>query len=401
MKTLQILSLIFLTGIYLGSCSRTGDNTPGESSPEHRLVKLHYENSGGEKGITHFYYDMDEVNYLAVWHLDDSSRSSVNHHSFDSSGNMILKSRAFSDGITSVQHFNYDPAGNLTSEDFIRSDSVKGRVDYRYGEDGQISYADCQGLNGWFFGRLIYSWDDDKKTGADIMRDSASIGKVVYEYDDGRLVFEKWELNGEWSQVFRYEYQESNPMTYTSSNVFIRESPWYRIASETYDFKGESGGPSYYKYDGNGKLVSKEFIRSDGLSTITTYDYDTTGLLDHSLREYGDGRGTDFLYWYNVDRKLLVKTFQWTDGSSGSETYRYKNGVLIRGEYVNMDAWLNGILDFKYSAAGLLISANFLADEGNDASLDFSYDRNFNLEKIQWTFNSGHTQTYLYKYEIH
>jgi len=74
---------------------------------------------------------------------------------------------------------------------------------------------------------------------------------------------------------------------------------------------------------------------------------------------------------------------------------------LIRGEYVNMDAWLNGILDFKYSAAGLLISANFLADEGNDASLDFSYDRNFNLEKIQWTFNSGHTQTYLYKYEIH
>ncbi len=399
MKTLQILSSIFIFGIFLDSCSRAGEDSPIEPSPEYRLVNLHYENSGGDMGITHFYYDQDEVNYMAVWQLADSTRSSVNHHAFDSSGRLILKSRKFNDGITTVQHFNYDPAGNLSYEDFSRSDNVTGRVDYIYGEDGRIRYADCQGLNAWFYGKLVYSWDGDLKTGADIVRDSVSVGRVTYEYDDGRLVFEEWDFNGEWSQVFRYEYQKSNPRTHTSSNVFIRESPWFRVSSESYDFNGESGGPSFYEYDESGKLVKKEFIRSDGLSTLTRYDYDTTGSLDHSLREYEDGRETDFLYWYSVERKLLVKTFQCTDGSSGSETYRYKDGVLIRGEYVNMDAWLNGILDFRYSDEGILISADFSADEGNNAHLDFSYDRNFNLEKIHWIFSSGHTQIYYFNYE--
>ena len=229
MRTLQIWSLIFLTGIGLGSCSRTAVKAPEEPFAEFRLVNLHYENSGGEKGITHFYYDPDELNYMAVWHLADSTRSSLNHHVFDSSGRIILKSREFSDSITSVQHFYYDPAGNLSAEDFSRSDSVKGKVDYVYGEDGRIMYANCLGLNGWFYGRLVYSWEGEIKTGADIVRDSASIGKVTYEYDDGRLVYEEWDFNGEWSQVFRYEYQKSNPMTCTSSNVFIRESPWFRI----------------------------------------------------------------------------------------------------------------------------------------------------------------------------
>ena len=188
-------------------------------------------------------------------------------------------------------------------------------------------------------------------------------------------------------------------MTFTSSNVFIRESPWFRIASESYDFNGESGGPSYYEYDDSGKLISKEFIRSDGLRTYSWYEFDTTGLLDLSHREYDDGSTTEFLYWFSESRKLLVKTFQWSDGASGSETYRYKGEKLIRGEYVNMDKWLNGILDFIYRDDGTLIAADFTGDDGNDARISFTYDRNYNLGKIQWEFSSGHTQTYIFNYE--
>ncbi len=403
MRTTLIIILILFAGIYLGSCSRSEKNLADSVSNEYRLVNLHYENSGGEKGITHFYYDQDERNYQAVWQLADSSRSSLNHHSFDSSGRMITKFREYSDGITSLQNFQYDPSGNLIFEDFSRSDSVSGSVDYIYGEDGRVRYADCKGLNGWFFGKIVYTWEKDLKTGAEIFSDSVNFGSIEYQYDEDRLVLEEWNFGGDsgrdWRQVFRYEYQKAAPETYTSSNVFIRESPWYRIASESYDFNGESGGPSYYNYDKKGKLLSKEFLRSDGLRTMTVYDYDSTGLLDHSLREYGDGRTTDFLYWYSVERKLLVKTFQWTDGSSGSETYRYKNGRLLRGEYVNVDGWLNGILDFIYNDTGIIIAADFTGDDGNDARLDFSYDRNFNLKRIQWTFSSGHTQTYSFIYE--
>jgi hypothetical protein len=401
MKLFDTVILAGMVCICLGSCNPSKNPIPHPDEQEYRLVKLHYENAGGEKAVTHFYYDLNEKNYLAVWHLQDSSRSSVNYHTLDSAGRILVKYREFSDGITSVRHFEYDASGNLVSEDFSRSDSVEGRVDYVYSAEGKLDYADCAGLSGWFYGKIKYSWEGDRKAGADIIRDSVSIGKISYLYEEDRLVREKWDFNGEWNQVFRYEYQQAMPVTYTSSNVFIRESPWFRIASEYYDFNGESGGPSHYVYDTEGKIVSKEFIRSDGLRTVSTYAYDTAGLLESSHREYHEGGTTDFLYWYSVERKLLVKTFKWSDGAAGSETYRYRGGRLSRGEYINVDKWLNGIIDFSYSDEGLFMAAEYTGDDGNNAKISFDYDRNFNLEKIHWDFKSGHTQTYLYEYELY
>ena len=98
--------------------------------PQFRLVRMTYENSAGEKGLSRYYYDLQGRNYLATWQLADSSRSSVNRHTLDSAGRMIAKSREFSDGTTSVQHFMYDHRGRLSAEDFSRSDGVKGRADY-------------------------------------------------------------------------------------------------------------------------------------------------------------------------------------------------------------------------------------------------------------------------------
>ena len=398
MRNFKFFICISLLAACLAACSRGKEETGSPEPCEYRLVGLHYENSSGEKGLTHFYYNPEGHNYMAVWHLVDSSRSSLNHHSIDSAGRLLVKSRTFSDGIRSVQHFNYDPEGRLISEDFNRSDSVTGMVDYIYGPDGKLQRADCRGLNGWFYGIINYNWEDGIKTGADLVLDSVSIGNIVYEYRDGRLITENWDFNGKWSQTFRYEYQQALPQTYTSSNVFIRESPWFRISSEYYEFNGKTGGPSHYHYNDSGKLVSKEFIRSDGLRTMTTYQYDSAGLLDLSLREYGDGRQTDFLYWYSVDRKLLVRTFQWSDGNTGSETYRYEDGKLARGEYVNVDGWLNGILDFSHDESGVIRSAVFSGDDGRDATLIFSYDRNYNLVKILWEFVPGITQAYYYDY---
>ncbi len=385
--------------MFLASCSRSPEGSSDLPPGEFRLVRLHYVNSGGENGITHFYYDRNEQNNMAVWHLVDSSRSSLNHYTLDSAGRLLVKSRQYSDGLQSVQHYEYDPGGNLMREDFSRSDSVTGMVNYFYDEDGKLDHADCRGLNGWFYGDIHYIWEEGQRTAAKLMRDSLQIGRIDYRYEDELLVMEHWDFNGQWSQTFRYEYQEAAPQTFTSSNVFIRESPWFRVSREYYDFNGESGGPSHYTYDETGKLISKEFIRSDGLRTLTTYEYDSAGLLDRSLRDYGDERQTDFLYWYSVERKLLVRTFQWSDGSSGSEAYRYEDGTLIQGEYENVDGWLNGILIPEYNAEGLMTGAIFSGKDGFDARVQFSYDRDFNLVKIHWEFSSGHTQTYWYYYD--
>ncbi len=399
MKAIRYLSLACLAGTILVSCGRKPDSPPTEPESGYRLVRLHYENAGGERGVTHYYYDTEGRDYLAVWHLLDSSRSSLNHRELDSAGRMLVKSRQFSDGISSVQHYRYNPDGNLVGEDFSRSDGVKGQVEYGYDGEGKLVWADCNGLNGWFYGRIEYTWEDGMKTGARLLRDSVPIGTIEYQYENGRLVREHWDFNGTWSQTFRYEYQEAAVQTYTSSNVFIRESPWFRVAREDYDFNGQSGGPSFYTYDADGKLVSKEFIRSDGLRTVTTYEYDSTGLLDRSHREYDDGRQTEFLYWYSVERKLLVRTFQWSDGNSGSEAYRYEEGLLAQGEWENVDGWLNGILLPEYDSAGLMTGAVFKGEDGVDATLEFGYDRDFNLVRINWEFSSGHTQTYRFVYE--
>ncbi|MFC2115441.1 hypothetical protein ACFLTU_03150 [Bacteroidota bacterium] len=393
------LELLFLTlGIFFCSCSTPSGETIDVPDNKYRLIKLHYDNSDGEEGVTHFYYNREGNNYMAIWQLADSSRSSLNYHSLDSAGRIIKKSRDFSDGIKSVQHFEYDRKGNLLSEDFSRSDSVTGLVNYIYTEDGKLQSADCRGLNGWFYGQIMYEWEDGKKVAANLMRDSVSIGNIVYEYEDMRLIREHWDFDGKWSQTFAYEYQKAARQSYTSPNVFICESPWFRISSEYYEFNGKQGGPSLYTYDETGRLIEKEYIRSDGLRTLSTYQYDSTGLLDLSLRDYQDGRSTDFLYWYSVDRQLLVKTFMWSDSTSGSETYRYEDGLLKRGEYVNVDGWLNGILDINCSSDGIVSSASFKGNDGFDAELNFAYDRNFNLTKIHWEFSSGDNQSYFFKY---
>ena len=197
MKYLWLPALVILVGIIPFSCSGPDETTSPEKD-SFRLRKLHYENTDGEKAVTVFYYDIHDRNYMGIWHLEDSSRSSLNTHELDSAGRLLVKSRKFSDGLTSVQHFKYDGSGNLVWEDFSRSDSVTGEVSYEYGPHGRLVSAECRGLNGWFYGTINYLWDHDMKTGADLMRDSTRIGSITFTYMDDRLLTEVWDFNDQW-----------------------------------------------------------------------------------------------------------------------------------------------------------------------------------------------------------
>jgi hypothetical protein len=363
------------------------------------MHKLYYENSGGEKAITTFYYDMDGLNYMAHWQLEDSSRSSLNHHDLDTAGRLIRKNRTFSDGIKSMQYFRYDSSGNLVEQGIERSDGVSGVTYYHYNQEDRLIMADCRGLNTWFYGQIHYRYEEGIRNGADILNEADTIGAITYGWEEDRLVYEHWDLNSGFSQTFRWEYLEADPMTYTSSNVFIRESPWFRVTAEQYDYNRQGGGPSYYNYNMDNRLDSKEFIRSDGLRTMTRYEYDSTGILRYSYRAYAVGDTAVFHYWYGLNRELLVRTWERGDGSRGSETYRYDDqGRLTEGLYENMDGWLNGTLIFSHDRTGKPIAADFGGDEGYNASIRFSYDRNHLLESVHWIFNDGSTQTYSFEY---
>jgi hypothetical protein len=398
----MVTAILFGGILLLKACSGFVEETAESHVPAFRPVRLYYENSTGERALTTYYYDNKGLNYRAHWQLEDSSRSSVNHYEHDTLGNQIRKYREFSDGLTSDQHFFYDEAGRLAGEDFSRSDGVAGKTEYEYNAQGRCIKALCRGLNGWFHGDLHFLYDSSgMKTTAGIYQEDDSVGFIEYSYDDdGNLTGEYWDFNGQWTQSFAYEYQMEASRTYTSSNVFIDESKWFRVKEENYTYNDETGGPSYYLYDAEGRLAEKEFIRSDGLSTRTTYQYDSTGLLRSSLREYHDGLTGDFNYWYSIDRKLLVRTYEKSDGSNGSETYRYNDeGLLEMGEWINFDNWLNGTLSFEYDERGLIRKGRFEGEDGFDADLRFDYDLNQNLVTIHWEFSFGAFQRYEFIYE--
>ncbi|MDF1551294.1 MAG: hypothetical protein P1P88_25965, partial [Bacteroidales bacterium] len=101
------------------------------NTDKYLLKRLHYQNSGGEKGVTTFIYDINNQLYKAVWELLDSSRYSINYYTLNN-GNVINVSREFSDKMTSEKTFNYNDNGQIINEYFHRSDSVEGTARYEY-----------------------------------------------------------------------------------------------------------------------------------------------------------------------------------------------------------------------------------------------------------------------------
>jgi len=177
---------------------------------EYRLVKLLYNNSSGEKGVTIFEYNENGIMHKAIWKFNDGSKSSVNLYEYNDCGNLIYKYREFSDSITSEIIYEYDDDCNLIQETYKNSEGLKGITKYEYNENDLIQKANCEALNGWFYGIIIYSYDSDGlKTKANITQNRVNTGTITYTYDDlGNLVVECWNFNGKWNQTFLFEYEK-------------------------------------------------------------------------------------------------------------------------------------------------------------------------------------------------
>ncbi len=368
-------------------------------SADVRLKNLHYENSLGEKGITHFYYSQENKNYKAKWELLDGSRYSINYHFLNDDGNLIRKYREFSDSITSNNFYKYDDQGNLIEDYFERSDKVKGIVWYKYKKRKKVE-AECRGLNGWFYGIIKYQYSGEQISKGIIYIDGREAGSIEYSYDEkGNLMKEFWDFGGRWNQTFTYEYEipvNSIPKYYTYSSPFLKPTKNYIIEKEDYNWNSEKGGPSYYEYDGN-KLI-KKIYRYGNSETITNYEYDEQGLLMKSFRRYKDGRKAEFSYHYNENNQLIRRLFYGENGFVGDESYQYdETGKLIKAHWNKFDTWLTGDIIFQYED-DKLIKGKFKADNYK-ADLTFEFDQFNNLTKIHWEFNIGNTQTYEFKYK--
>jgi len=208
-KEFRIFSVIILmiySPLINGFCS----DSINSINNKFRLIKLHYENLSGEKGLTTFFYTEKGMMHEAHWELLDGGRSSDNYYTYNEEENLIKKYRKFSDGITSTQIFEYDENGNLISEHFNRSDGVTGTTDYKYDKYGKLVKTNCNGLAGWFYGVITYEYDKKSlKNKGIISKDGKLIGNIYYEYDnEANLLKEHWVFIESWGQTFIYEYEK-------------------------------------------------------------------------------------------------------------------------------------------------------------------------------------------------
>lgn len=373
------------------------------SISDHTLYKLHYTNSGGERGVTTFFHNTAGRLEYSVWELLDGTRFSLNTCDYDQDGNMIRKFRTFSEGRTSSQLFAYENGLN-TLESYERSDGRTGYALYTYDEDGCKISADCHNLNGWITGMITYANDSEgNPLGGVIEQDGRSIGSIVYTYDEtDRLIKEYWDFNGSWNQTFIYEYRDAPPVRTAggfSSNVFIHHHSGCRLQQEEYTYNNETGGPSYYYYNRNGQLTRKLFVRSDGLNTETVYLYGPGGVLEKSFRSYSNGMFALFSYAYSTSGRLLQRRFCRSDSLLGSESYTYdEQGRLLTAVYDKMDSWLNGSIAFTSNQRGLPETGAFSGRDGFDADIVFSYDDAGKLLGYRWSFSFGTFQEYRFRW---
>lgn len=373
----------------------------GDASKNFRISKMDYDNSGGEKGTTYFFYDVNGRLDKAFWTLADASRNSINKYQYDENGLLVSAYREFSDGLSSFELFYYDSLGNKTSEYFYRSDSVSGFATYQY-ENNRLQMAVLKKYKGWLNGEIKYEYNDTGELEkAQLLRNETPICNISYQYgQNGNLIKEDWDFQGKWKQAFYYHYELKNSKANYYSSPLLSNSSRYRISKESYTYNDEIGGPSLYYYDRGGLLAKKVFIRSDSVSTTTFYHYDSQRKLILSERNYSDGSQAKFHYTYNENKQLILRTFHKNDSLVGFESYQYnEDGNIVKAYLRNFDNWLSGTINYHLDGTGNPKTADFIGESGFSAELTFSYNENFLLSKAVWKFSFGKFQEYNFYYE--
>ncbi len=184
---------------------------------------------------------------------------------------------------------------------------------------------------------------------------------------------------------------------YTSP--FLIATSDHKIIREYYSYNDKLGGPSEYFYDKNGLLYKKEFIRSDGFRTITSFEYLEDGRLKSSNRMLPDGREMIFSYAYDAAGHLISRVSGMGDSIVSNESYLYDTvGLLIKAVYRNMDGWLTGSAFFTHTTEKLLATGTYHGEDGSSAEIRFTYNPNGLLTEIRWLFSDGNFQVYSFQY---
>lgn len=395
--------IVFILFILIVKSSFANDFLLDNPETQFRLIRLDYSNSSGENGVTFYDYSEKGLCETAIWELENGQRYSINFQFYDQNNNMIKKVREYSDHKNTVQLYNYDENNRLISEEFFLRDTSKGVTTFEYDDQNKVVLIRCKNYNGWVNGTIKLEYNDKgQKIAGELTQKEEQAAVINYEYDDyGNLVKEVWDFNKEWQQEFNYIYEmesDSGLINFTSPNPYVI-NPQKPIKREEYKYGDKISGPSFYKYDSNGKLIEKIYERSDGFKTNTFYIYSNNGILLRAFRRYSNGKNALFKFTYNENRRITKKDFFTNDHIYGSELYTYSlNNELEKAEFNNSDLWLSGIINFERIKNGTLLKATYKDKQGFDAEINITYNSQLLLQSVIWKFSNGDEQSYNYFY---
>ena len=392
----------FVALVFSTSCSFIGGDK--QFSPDRIFLPsmIEYIVADSDTSITTIDYDLKNRPKVAVWENIDKNESALIRMTYDESGNILEFRCDKSDSTVLTIACQNNKNGLPILAEFKKGEEPAGTVSHKYNSDGELASLLCKNFTGWFNGEIIFSRENGRIIGAELSNGTEIVGNIVYEYDtQGNMTSEIWQIGENDAMKMNYVYDQTSADTencYTSANTFITNNDNWYVVDEDYTWNGEEGGPSLYNYDDEGKLETKEFIRSDGLKTYTYFLYDSQRRLTKSYRMYIDGRRGTFTYKYDENRRLIDRVLWITDGKTGREMYEYNaNGHMTAGKWENFDTWLSGNLKLEYD--GGKIAKGFFEGPNYTVDIKFGYDEQDHIGTIRWDFSFEQYQEYTFKYK--
>lgn len=372
--------------------------------PGHRLIKLHYQNDGGEKGVSVFQWNYEGQLTKGLWYLLNGSRSSVNFYTPDEKGRITDVFRIFSDQLTSEFHYTYNEKDLITHESYYRSDGIEGEITYIYDGQGQLIRADAHNGQGWFTGSTTYAYDEKgRKSGGELIQQNQVIGKLEFRYDAfDRLIEEKWIWNVGWSQTFSYEYEDYSSVcsyTPTTSKPYFYIPEGMKVKQESYNYSDQFKGRSILEYEKDRRVRQVYAGEDHNTLTVTHFFYNGKNQLINAHRRYTDGRSAVFTHTHNSEGKLAKRVGQFPDGTTIKEEYKYdKQGRLVKALWDNFDSWLNGTTEYQYQEGNHISRAVFTDKNGFSIDINYLYTPEGHLQEVLWDLGKQGFQQYTFTY---
>jgi antitoxin component YwqK of YwqJK toxin-antitoxin module len=169
------------------------------------------------------------------------------------------------------------------------------------------------------------------------------------------------------------------------------------------DYENSSGevAVTTFYYDQDGIMRKADWETKDGVRySKNIYRYDDRGRMISCYREFRNLLTSYEIYVYDDAGRKVHESFIRSDGVKGTADYVYdKKGRCERVICQHYKGWIDGDIVYRYPKKGPAHDAVIMKDDNEIGRIVFDYDKDGNLVKDTWTFNSGWQQIFTYHYE--